>query len=164
MIQIRSAVRNDVPAILQFIKDLAEFEKLAHDVSADEATLQKSLFEKKSAEVLMAEENQVLVGFAVFFHNFSTFKGRHGLYLEDLFVKPQYRKSGTGKLLLQKLAEIALERGCARMEWAALDWNENAITFYKKLGAIPMSEWTVFRLGEKEMMELAKSNLFGKIS
>lgn len=157
MITIRTAGEKDVATIFQFIKDIAEFEKLSHEVTTDEATIAQSVFEKKSAEVLLAEMDSKLVGYAVFFHNFSTFIGRRGLYLEDLFVKPEFRRNGVGKLLLKKLAEIALERNCGRMEWAVLDWNEKAIEFYKSLGAKPMSEWTVFRLTEKEITALANS-------
>ena len=159
MIKLRFATENDVAVILSLIKDLAEFEKLAHEVVASEDTLRKNLFtERQSAEVVLAEKNGIAIGCAIFFHNFSTFLGRHGLYLEDLFVKPEYRSEGVGRLLLEHLAQIAIERGCGRMEWAVLDWNEKAIRFYKNLGAEPMNEWTIFRLKGEALENLAQKS------
>jgi GNAT superfamily N-acetyltransferase len=154
--QIRSANRQDVPAILQLIRDLATYERAPDDVIATEDGLTEVLFgEKPAAEVRLVFEGDQPVGFAVFFHNFSTWLGRPGLYLEDLFVKPEHRGKGYGEALLVDLAKIARARGCGRMEWAVLDWNEPAIQFYRKLGAKPMHEWTVFRLTPEEIRALA---------
>jgi GNAT superfamily N-acetyltransferase len=157
-LQIRNATEIDVPLILSLIQDLATYERAPNDVSATEEQLRKVLFGKKrSAEVLLAFEKETPVGFAVFFHNFSTWLGRPGLYLEDLFVKPELRGKGYGRALLVHLAKIARDRGCGRMEWAVLDWNEPAIQFYRKLGARPLDEWTVFRLKADEITKLAES-------
>src|SRR5206468_1806469 len=145
--QIRPAHVEDVPVILQLIRDLATYERAPNDVTATEEQLVDVLFgERPAAEVLLAFEGQSPVGFAVFFYNFSTWLARPGLYLEDLFVKPEMRGKGYGRALLIELAKIARDRGCGRMEWAVLDWNEPAIKFYRALGAKPMDEWTVFRL------------------
>lgn len=155
---IRSAEIEDIPVVLQLIRDLATYERAPNDVTATEEQLRKVLFgEKPSAEVLIAREGDTPVGFAVFFHNFSTWLGRPGLYLEDLFVQPEKRGKGYGRALLQNLARIAHERGCGRMEWAVLDWNDPAIQFYKKLGALPMEEWTVFRLTGDGITQLAQA-------
>jgi GNAT superfamily N-acetyltransferase len=155
---IRPATVSDVPVILQLIRDLATYEKAPGDVTATEAQLQEVLFGKKpAAEVLLAFEGAISVGFAVFFHNFSTWLGRPGLYLEDLFVPPEHRGKGYGRALLVHLARIARDRGCGRMEWAVLDWNDPAIQFYRKLGAKPMDEWTVFRLTSDGISTLAQS-------
>jgi GNAT superfamily N-acetyltransferase len=155
---IRSATSADLPLIAQFIRDLAEYEKLAHEVRFDEAALGERLFGKRPyAEVLIGEINGMPQGFALFFHNFSTFEGKPGVYLEDLFVRPDARGSGLGKALLKRLAQIAVERDCARLEWWVLDWNEPSIQFYKKLGAKPMNEWTTFRVDGDVLMDLAKS-------
>jgi len=154
--EIRSATSNDIPIILQLIRDLATYERAPNDVVATEEDLRKSLFGKApSAEVRLAFEEDEPVGFALFFHNYSTWVGRHGLYLEDLFVKPEHRGKGYGRALLVDLAKIARERGCGRMEWAVLNWNEPAIQFYRKLGAKPMNEWTVFRLTPDSIAALA---------
>src|SRR5881396_1960743 len=154
---IRSASVEDVPIILQLIRDLATYERAPHEVTATEEQLIDVLFgQRPSAEVLLAFEGKSPVGFAVFFHNFSTWLGRPGLYLEDLFVRPEERGKGYGRALLERLAQIAKERGCGRMEWAVLDWNDPAIQFYRKLGAQPMDEWTVFRLTEEGIGKLAK--------
>ena len=154
--EIRSATRADIPLILQLIRDLATYERAPNDVTATEDDLVEVLFGKKpSAEVRLAFEGETPVGFAVFFHNFSTWLGRPGLYLEDLFVKPEHRGKGYGRALLVDLAGIARERGCGRMEWAVLDWNDPAIQFYRKLGAQPMNEWTVFRLTTDGIGKLA---------
>ncbi|HEY2124446.1 MAG TPA: GNAT family N-acetyltransferase [Chthoniobacterales bacterium] len=155
---IRPAGIADVPIILQLIRDLATYERAPNDVTATEEQLRKVLFgDRPSAEVLLGWEGESPVGFAVFFHNFSTWLGRPGLYLEDLFVQPEKRGRGYGRALLEHLARIARERGCGRMEWAVLDWNEPAIQFYRKLGAAPMHEWTVFRLTGDEIARLADS-------
>lgn len=153
---IRHATPADVPIIAQLIRDLAVYEKLAHAVTFDEAKLGEHLFGSRPyAEVLLAEQGSDVVGFALFFHNFSTFLGLPGIYLEDLFVKPEYRGAGHGKALLKALATLAVERGCGRLEWSVLNWNEPAIEFYKSLGAKPMNEWTVYRLTGDEMRNLA---------
>ena len=153
----RFAEERDTPLILDFIKWLADYEQLLDQVVADEATLTDQLFRKKNAEVLFALEDGKEVGFALFFHNFSTFRGRSGLYLEDLFVLPEHRGKGYGKAILQKLAAIALERGCGRMEWWCLDWNKPSIDFYRSLGAEPMSDWTVYRLTGETLNSLAET-------
>ena len=153
---IRPATAADVPIILALIRALATYERAPNDVTATEDGLSKVLFgEKPAAEVLLAFENETAVGFAVFFHNFSTWLGRPGLYLEDLFVRPEDRGKGYGRALLIELAKIARDRGCGRMEWAVLDWNEPAIQFYRKLGAKSMDEWTVFRLTRDGIAKLA---------
>lgn len=154
--KIRFAEKKDVPLILTFIKELADYEKLLHEVVADEAVLLESLFVKRSAEVIIGEEDGVPVGFALFFHNFSTFLGKRGLYLEDLYVKPEYRGKGYGKKLLQRLAGIAEERDCERLDWWCLDWNEPSIAFYKSLGAVPMSDFTVYRMTKPVIHEFVK--------
>ena len=154
--EIRTTTEADVPVILQLIRDLATYERAPDAVVATEAGLRDVLFgPKRAAEVLLALQNEMPVGFAVFFHNFSTWLGRPGLYLEDLFVRPEERGKGYGRALLERLAQIAKERGCGRMEWAVLDWNDPAIQFYRKLGAQPMDEWTVFRLTEEGIAKLA---------
>ena len=153
---IRPAIAADVPIILELIRALATYERAPNEVTATEDGLSKVLFgEKPAAEVLLAFENETAVGFAVFFHNFSTWLGRPGLYLEDLFVRPEDRGKGYGRALLIHLAKIARDRGCGRMEWAVLDWNEPAIQFYRKLGAKSMDEWTVFRLKRDGIAKLA---------
>ena len=153
----RFAQEADTPLILQFIRGLAEYEKMLDLVVADEATLADQLFQKKNAEVIFALEDGKEVGFALFFHNFSTFLGRSGLYLEDLFVLPEYRGKGYGKAILKKLAAIAVERGCGRMEWGCLDWNKPSIDFYLSLNAEPMEEWTTYRLEGETLRALAES-------
>ncbi len=154
--KIRNAKETDIKTIFRFICELAEYEKLSHDVTATEEILFESLFIKKQAEVLIAEIDDIPVGFALFFHNFSTFKGRACLYLEDLYVKPEFRGKGIGKDLFIELAKIAVDRYCDRFEWSVLDWNEPSINFYKKMGAFPMSEWTVYRLTGDSLNYLAK--------
>lgn len=142
----RFATEKDTALILKFIKELASYEKMLSEVVADEATLKEWIFEKQKAEVIFALEDGKEVGFALFFHNFSTFLGRAGIYLEDLYVKPEYRGKGYGKALIQTLAKIAVERGCGRLEWCCLDWNKPSIDFYLSLGAEPMKDWTVYRI------------------
>lgn len=151
----RHAQRNDVPLILKFIKDLADYEGLLDEVVADEATLEEWIFNREKAEVIFVMEGDTEVGFALFFHNFSTFLGRAGIYLEDLYVMPEYRGKGYGKALLSKLAQIALERGCGRLEWWCLDSNTPSIDFYLSLNAEPMDEWTVYRIAGDTLTELA---------
>src|SRR5438128_1297180 len=159
-LEIRPARRSDVPVILELIRALATYERAPNEVTASEKGLTEVLFgAKPAAEVLLAFENKTAVGFAIFFHNFSTWLGLPGLYLEDLFVRPEHRGKGYGRALLIRLANIARERGCGRMEWAVLDWNEPAIQFYQKLGAKPMQEWTVFRLTRDGIAKLADSSL-----
>jgi len=156
--EIRPARVEDVPVILGLIRELATYERAPDEVTATEERLVDVLFgEKPAAEVLLAFEGKSPVGFAVFFHNFSTWLGRPGLYLEDLFVKPDKRGKGYGRALLVDLAKVARDRGCGRMEWAVLDWNDPAIQFYRKLGAKPMEEWTVFRLTRGGIAKLAQS-------
>ena len=146
---IRLAEGKDVPLIFSLIKELAEFEKLLDKLTVTEEILKQNLFgKKKYAEVLIAEINKSAIGYAIFFHNFSTFSGKPGIYLEDLYVKPEFRNKGIGKKLLNRLIEIAKERDCGRVEWVVLDWNKKAIDFYKNLGAEEMSEWLVYRLTE----------------
>lgn len=158
MFAIRAAAEDDVPLILQFIRDLAEYERLAHLVTATEPRLRQSLFgNPRFAEVIIGEEDGVPAGFALFFHNYSTFLAQPGIYLEDLFVTPEARGRGYGKALLARLAAIARERGCGRVEWAVLNWNEPSINFYKALGAKPMDEWTVFRLTGEALEALANA-------
>ncbi|HEX7150346.1 MAG TPA: GNAT family N-acetyltransferase [Thermoanaerobaculia bacterium] len=152
---IRTATIDDVPLILRFIRDLATYEKLAHAVVATEETLRETLFTKRYAEVVIAEHDGQPAGFALFFHNYSTFLGKPGIYLEDLFVRPEMRGLGYGKALLAHLAALAVERNCGRVEWAVLDWNDPAMNFYKSLGASPVDEWTIFRLTGDALRNLA---------
>lgn len=154
--KIRYAKEEDVGLILEFIRELADYEEMLDLVEATEDILRESLFEEKHGEVIIGEYEDKPVAFALFFHNFSTFVGRPGLYLEDLFVKPAYRGKGIGKILLAFLAKIAVDRRCGRFEWWCLDWNEPSIEFYKKMGAVAMDEWTVFRVDDKALMDLAE--------
>jgi GNAT superfamily N-acetyltransferase len=155
---IRQATEQDVPLILSFIRQLAEYERLSHEAVVNEKTLRESLFgPRRYAEVLLGYAGEEPVAFAVFFHNFSTFLGRPGLYLEDLFVIPEMRGKGFGRTMLVELARIARERNCGRFEWAVLDWNQPAIQFYKNLGAIPMDEWTIFRVTGEALGRLSDS-------
>ena len=155
-VTFRGAERADVPLILQFIRARADYEHMADQVVADEATLEEWLFDRQKAEVLFAVLEGREVGFALFFHNFSTFLGRAGLYLEDLFVLPEVRGRGVGKAILKRLAALAVERGCGRLEWWCLDWNEPSIAFYRSLGAEPMSDWTVYRIAGQTLQDLAE--------
>lgn len=153
--EIREATEADVPLILQFIRDLAVYEKLEHKVIATEAALRQTLFgNPRFAEVVFACVDGTETGFALFFHNYSTFLAQPGIYLEDLFVKPEFRGRGIGKALLAHLAKLAIERGCGRVEWAVLDWNTPSIEFYKSLGAVPMSDWVVYRLTGNALQQL----------
>lgn len=155
-ITIRSARSDDLDVIFNFISDLAEYEKLRHEMRADRDTLARHLFgDRPMAEVLMADHDGVSVGFALFFHNFSTFEGRPGIYLEDLFVVPEARGLGAGKALLAELARLTLERDCARLEWSVLDWNTPAINFYRSIGARPMDGWTIQRLDGEALSALS---------
>jgi len=154
----RFAERKDVPLILYFIKELADYEKMLDEVVATEQLLEQWLFDKNKAEVIFSMEDGKETGFALFFHNFSTFLGRSGIYLEDLYVKPEYRHKGYGKGLLKKLAEIAVERGCGRLEWWCLDWNRPSIDFYLSMGAQPMEDWTVYRIAGDTLTKLAQNS------
>ena len=154
---IRPARPDEAGIVLNLINQLAVYERCEKDVVANEATLYHSLFVERSAECLLGEEDGTVVGFALFFHNFSTFVGRKGLYLEDLFIIPEKRGRGYGKALLKHLAKIAVERGCGRMEWICLDWNESALSIYRSLGAAPLSDWTVQRLDEDTLKQFAES-------
>lgn len=152
----RNAEREDAALILQFIKELAEYEKMLDEVVADEATLEEWIFDKQKAEVIFAMEDGEEIGFALFFHNFSTFLGRAGIYLEDLYVRPAYRGKGCGRAILKRLASIAKERGCGRLEWWCLDWNKPSIDFYLSMDAEPMSDWTVYRVSGEALDKMAE--------
>ena len=155
-ISIRKAQAEDIPTIFQFIKKLAVYEKLEHEVTGSEEELEKTLFcDKPFAEVLIAEMDGLSIGFALFFHSYSTFLTQPGIYLEDLFVLPEYRGMGAGKLLLSYLAQLAVERGCGRLEWSVLDWNKPAIDFYDSLSAKPLSDWFTYRLAGEALNDLA---------
>ncbi len=156
-LSFRFATPSDTPLVLSFIRDLAEYEHMLDQVSATEELLHEWLFVQKKAEVLFALADGREVGFALFFHNFSTFLGKAGLYLEDLFVKPAHRGKGYGKAILKKLAQLAVERGCGRLEWWCLDWNEPSIRFYRSLGAEPMDDWTVYRITGDTLTKLAST-------
>jgi len=154
--QIRSATKADVPVILSFIKKLADYERLSHEVVATEKLLLETLFgRRRTAEVALGYFKREPVGFVLFYHNFSTFLGRPGIYIEDLFVDEAFRRRGFGGALLRHVAKLAKQRNCGRLEWSVLDWNEPAISFYRKLGALPMSEWTVFRVTGEALTKLA---------
>jgi len=155
MTNIRFATEKDVPIILGFIKELAEYENMSKDVVATEELLIKNIFHEKLAQVIIAEFDKEAVGFALFFNNFSTFLGKGGIYLEDLYVKPSMRNKGVGKTLLKYLANLTLEKGYGRLEWSCLDWNEPSIAFYKERGAIPMDEWTIYRVTGENLKTLA---------
>lgn len=152
----RPAAPGDEELILSFIRALADYEKMSDQVVATPELLREWIFEKKKAEVIFAETGGKAVGFALFFHNFSTFLGRAGIYLEDLFVLPQDRGRGYGKALLKELARVAVERGCGRLEWSCLDWNQPSIDFYRSLGAVPLSEWTMYRVTGETLTKLAR--------
>ena len=154
--RIVAAEREDTAEILKFIRELADYENMLDEVVSDVDTLEYWLFDARKAEVLFAVENDVKVGFALFFHNFSTFLGRAGIYLEDLYVKEEYRGLGYGKALLRELAHIAVKRGCGRLEWWCLDWNQTSIDFYCSMGAVPMDDWTVYRITGETLKKMAK--------
>ena len=158
----RFAAAEDCGLILDFIRQLALYEKMADQVVADEALLREWIFDRGKAEVLFVMEGDREVGFALSFHNFSTFLGRAGMYLEDLFVLPEYRGRGYGKALLRKLGAIAVERGCGRLEWSCLDWNRPSIDFYRSLGAVPMEAWTTYRVSGEMLQALARGDAEGK--
>ena len=153
---IREAQRADIPLILDFIKKLAEYEKMLDQVVADSGILETWLFDKNIARVIFVMDGDKEVGFALFFHNFSTFLGRAGIYLEDLYVLPEYRGRGFGKALLKRLAKIAVDMGCGRLEWSCLDWNTPSIEFYRSLGSVSMDDWTVYRLTGKALENMAR--------
>ena len=152
---IRFAEEADLPVVLRFIRELAEYEKMADQVVATEKLLREWMFEKRTAEALIGEADGEAVGFALFFHNFSTFLGRAGIYLEDLYVRPEHRGRGFGGAFLRRLAAIAVERGCGRLEWSCLDWNRPSIDFYRALGAEPMDDWTIYRVAGETLERLA---------
>ncbi|MBQ3006670.1 MAG: GNAT family N-acetyltransferase [Clostridia bacterium] len=154
--EIRFAEEKDTEIILDFIKALAEYEHMTNEVVATTGILKEWIFEKKKAEVVFAVENGKEVGFALFFHNFSTFLGRSGIYLEDLFVMPEHRGKGYGKALLKFLAKITVERGCGRLEWCCLDWNKPSIDFYLSVGAKPLDDWTIYRITGESLTDFAK--------
>ena len=159
MLNLRTATEADVPLILQFIRDLAEYERLLDACVATEESVRETLFgERRYAEVIIAEHDGEPAGFALFFHNYSTFLARPGIYLEDLYVRPELRGHGIGKALLARLAALALERNCGRLEWAVLNWNEPAIRFYRSLGALPQDQWTVYRVTGETLERLARTD------
>lgn len=153
--KLRFATREDISIIFGFIKELAEYENLLHEVKATEEGLTESIFDKERAEVIIGEYNGQAIGMALFFYNYSTFLGKAGIYLEDLYIQPKYRGEGLGKIMLSYLAKLCKERDCGRLEWSCLDWNEPSIAFYKSLGAVPMDEWTVYRLTGDSLEKLA---------
>ncbi len=155
-ITFRYAKKQDLALILGYIKELAEYENLENEVVATEEILEEWIFNQKKAEVILAQADGEEAGFILFFHNFSTFLGRAGIYLEDLYVRPEFRGSGVGKALLKKLGAITVERGCGRLEWSCLDWNKKSIDFYRSLGAVPMDEWTVYRVTGDTLKKLAE--------
>lgn len=154
-VSFRYAIEKDVPLILNFIKELATYEKMLDEVVATEDLLEEWLFKQKKAEVIFAMVGEKEVGFALFFHNFSTFVGKSGIYLEDIFVLPEYRGKGYGKAILKYISQIAVERKCGRLEWCCLDWNQSSIDFYLSLGAKPMSDWTIYRVTSENLQALA---------
>ncbi len=157
-VEFRKGKEQDIALILSLIKELAEYENLSEEVTATEELLKEWLFEKEKAEVLLAMVDGKEVGFALYFHNLSTFLGKAGIYLEDLYVKPEYRGQGCGKAILKELARITVERGCGRLEWSCLNWNQPSIDFYQSLGAVPMEEWTTYRLTGETLSKVAKYN------
>ena len=155
-IHIRPAVTMDVPLILKFIKELAEYEKLSDQVTATEALLTELIFKQQKAEVLIGEADGKPVGYALFFYNFSTFLGRAGIYIEDIYISPEYRKQGYGRSFFKHIAGLCLTRGCGRLEWACLDWNKPSIGFYLSMDAEPLGDWTTYRLTEDGIRNLAE--------
>lgn len=156
--KLRFAEIEDVALILGFIRELAEYEKMLPEVVATEEVLRESLFERKIAEVIIGEYKDKPIAFALFFHNFSTFLGSPGIYLEDLYVKPEMRGNGLGRIILSYLAKLAVDRKCGRLEWWCLDWNEPSIKFYKQMGAVPMDDWTVYRVSDEALYKLASDS------
>ena len=156
-LSFRKAERTDVPLVLEFIRELADYEHMLNEVVATPELLEKWIFDERKAEVVFAVVEGQEVGFALFFHNFSTFLGRAGIYLEDLYVRPEFRGKGYGKALIRELARIAVERGCGRLEWWCLDWNKPSIDFYLSLGAEPMKDWTVYRIAGQALTDLAET-------
>lgn len=154
--KLRFAEEKDVTLIFNFIKELADYEKMLPEVVATEEILIESLFKKRAAEVIIGEYKDEPAAFALFFHNFSTFLGKPGIYLEDLYVKPEMRRRGIGKIMLAFLAKLAVERDCGRLEWWCLDWNKPSIEFYKEMGAVPMDEWTVYRVHDETLYKLSE--------
>ncbi len=154
--KLRFATESDIPLILNFIKELAAYEVMLDEVAATEEVLRESLFQRNAAEVIIGEYEGRPVSFALFFQNFSTFLGKPGIYLEDLYVNPEMRSKGIGKIMLSFLAKLTLERDCGRLEWWCLDWNESSVGFYKQMGAVPMDEWTVYRMADRALEDLAK--------
>lgn len=161
-ITVKEAGREDIPVILEFIRGLAEYEKLKHEVTADEETLRREMFDKGGARALIALCGKTPCGFALYFYSFSTFLGKRGIYLEDLFVRPDFRGRGVGSKLLCELAQIAVREGCGRLEWSCLDWNTSSVEFYKSRGARPMDGWTVYRMTGDRLTALAESVGDGK--
>lgn len=155
-VTFRQAKAGDEALVLEFIRGIAQYEKMLDEVVATEESIREWMLEKKMVEVIFAEAEGDTVGFALYFQNFSTFVGRAGLYLEDIFVKPQYRKKGYGKAIFKKLAQIAVERGCQRFEWVCLDWNQPSIDFYRSMGAVPMDQWTIYRLSGDAIKKAAE--------
>jgi GNAT superfamily N-acetyltransferase len=154
-LKFRTATENDVPLILRFIRELADYERMLNDVVATEESLQKWIFDRKKAEVIFAEIDGTAVGMALYFYNFSTFVGKAGIYLEDLFVKKEFRGKGYGRALLNQIARTAIEQDCGRVEWACLDWNQPSIDFYRAMGAVPLNDWTLFRVSGEALTRLA---------
>jgi GNAT superfamily N-acetyltransferase len=159
---IRPAIRDDIPTILGFIRELAEYEKLLPEVIATEELLEEWIFVRKRPEVVIGEFDGIAVGYALFFHNFSTFLGRGGIYIEDLYIKPDFRQRGFGKKFFQHMARMTLDRGCGRLEWACLDWNQPSINFYVSMGAQAMSDWTAYRLSGETLKKLAEKDPLGE--
>jgi GNAT superfamily N-acetyltransferase len=154
-LKFRTATENDVPLILRFIRELADYERMLNDVVATEESLRKWIFDRKKAEVIFAEIDGTAVGMALYFYNFSTFVGKAGIYLEDLFVKKEFRGKGYGRALLNQIARTAIEQDCGRVEWACLDWNQPSIDFYRAMGAVPLNDWTLFRVSGEALTRLA---------
>lgn len=152
--KFKPVTKQDIPILLQLIKELAQYEHLYNEVYADEPLLHKWIIEEKKADALLLEVNETFIGFVLYFNNFSSFLGKAGIYLEDLYIKPEYRNNGYGKLVFKHLAQICIQNGYGRLEWSVLDWNEPSIQFYQKQGAIPMNDWTVYRLSEEELKNL----------